>query len=711
MSKRKQTLLRSLGFLHTFFIGLGAIIGGSIVVLIGPTIAASGTTGAFLTLIFSSLIATITALVYTEITSVIPEVGGGYLWAKLTMPRPFPFFAGWVNWLAHTLGGTFYALSFSVMLTQFLQDIGLTFPIGTYAIERIMAIGLIVLFGYLNYSGIARVGWFSVIIGIFFVIVIVFYGVYGTYMGVVTGKLFSAVTDSVRFTNIPSIFIAMITVVIAFEGYEILAQTAEEAKSPLKNLPKAVLSTLLVATTLYVLVTISTMGILGEKSYDLSLLFGDRTVMVAASLAFKYGGPLVALGGLATILSSINSTMFSSSRVLLAMARAGEFPKFFADIHEKYRTPSNAIIFTTIMMSIASLFMDVLISAFVVGILFNLLFIIVNYSGIKLRIMYESKLNYGFKTPLFPLIPLIGLVTKMFFSFAAVIFNPIATLITLGLIAFGFFLYKGFIFKYEVEHELPLVTGHGSLLRKDYRIMVLYPSDKRMGLIQVASHIAREKEGELNIVHLIEVPQQTPLSSGAKLIERDARPLKDITDHLNEIGIPTRYLIRVTHSMQDALLATLEGEKIDLLIADLKDAVRLAARIDTPTGRKITGEPISSCDLILVNMDYPPVSYTRAKKIIILTEEKDKNIKERITEIFPDKEVTHRLVDPDDRAEILNIIEEIKSHEGEVSVVAFSYSVWKAVRRYRKRMLFPFIIFKRGTMSIEEFKHLFTGWR
>lgn len=711
MSKRSYSLLRSLGFLHTFFIGLGAVIGGSIVVLIGPTIAMSGTIGAVLTLILSSLIATITALVYSEITSAIPEVGGGYLWAKLTMPRPFPFFAGWINWLAHTIAGTFYALSFSVMLAQLLQDLNISLPIGHYLLERIIAIGLIVLFGYLNYSGTVKVGWFSVLIGILFVTIIALYGGYGIYVGTVTGKLVSAFTNSVRFTNASSIFIAMITVVIAFEGYEILAQTAEEAKSPLKSLPKAIISTLLAATSLYILVTISTMGILGEKSFDFSLRYGDRTVMVAASLLTKYGSPLIAIGGLATILSSINSTMFSSSRVLLAMSRAGEFPKSFADIHEKYRTPSNAIIFSTIAMSIMSIFMDVLFSALIVGILFNLLFIIVNYTGIKLRKMYENKLNYGFKTPFFPLLPLTGLVIKIFFFFVAFIIAPIATLITLGLIALGFFLYKGFIFKYEVQHELPIVMGHGSLVRKDYRIMVLYPSDKRMGIIQVASHIARLNDGEVNVVHIIEVPRQTPLSLGAKLMERDAKPLKDIIDHLNEIGIPSRYIIRVTHSLHDALLATSEEEKIDLLVADLNDAGRLAARIYVPTGKKVSGDLISGCDLLLVNMEFPPVSYTRARNVIVLTTEKELNLVDKVRKIFPDKDVTLNIIDTEKKKKILRTIEEIKSTQGEVGVVVFSYSVWQAVRKYRRRMLFPFIVFKRGSLSLEEFKEIFMWWR
>jgi len=711
LSQNRYKLLRSLGFMHTFFIGLGAIIGGSIVVLIGPTIAMSGTLGAIITLIVSSLIAAITALVYSEITSAIPEVGGGYLWAKLTMPRPFPFFAGWINWLAHTLAGTFYALSFSVMFTQLLYDLGFSLHIGAYFLERFVAVALILLFGFLNYSGTSKVGRFSVLIGLTFTAIIVSYAAYGSYIGVVSGKLVAALSDSVRFTNVPSIFIAMITVVIAFEGYEILAQTAEEAKSPLKNLPRAILLTLLAASALYLLVTISTMGVLGEGAYEFSLRFGDRSVIKAASMMFKYGGPIVALGGLATILSSINSTMFSSSRVLLAMARAGEFPKSFAEIHDRYRTPSNAILFSTAVMILMSFFMDVVVSAFIVGILFNLLFIIVNYSAIKLRLMYENKLSYGFKTPLFPLIPMLGLIVKIFFFFAALILSPLATLATLGLIAFGFFLYKGFIFKYEVEHELPLVVGHGSLVRKDYRIMVLYPSDKRMGLVQIASHIAKVKDGELNLVHLIELPEQTPLSFGSKLIERDAKPLKDITDHLNDLGIPSRYLIRVTHSIPDALLATTEEEKIDLIIADLRDAKRLAARLTIPAGRRIAGEPVSSCDLLLVNMNFPPVSYTRAKSVIAIVSENEKNIVERLEEIFPDKKVEARFVEPEKRREILKIIEEMIRKEGEVGIAVFSFSVWQSIRRYGRNFLFPFMVFKRGSFSIEELKQLFTGWR
>ncbi|MEM3837924.1 MAG: amino acid permease [Fervidicoccaceae archaeon] len=709
MSKKRYRLLRSLGFLHTFFIGLGAIIGGSIVVLIGPTIAMSGTLGAILTLCFSSLIALLTALVYTEITSAIPEVGGGYLWAKLTTPRPIPFFAGWINWLAHTMAGTFYALSFAVMLAQFLQSMGIPLALNPYLFERLVSILLIFVFSYLNYSGTSRVGWFSVSIGLFFTAIILTYGILGTYRGIATGDLSSAIFDSIRFTNIPSIFIAMITVVIAFEGYEILAQTAEEAKSPLKSLPRAILLTLLFATFLYLLVTIATLGILGKNAYPFSLKHSDRTVMQAASLLFSFGAPIIAFGGLATVLSSINSTMFSSSRVLLAMARAGEFPKFFAEIHEKHRTPANAILFSSIAMSVMSFFMDVVISAFIVGILFNLLFIIVNYSGIKLRLIYQNKLNYGFKTPFFPFIPLAGLLVKLFFFFAALVLSPIATLITLGLVALGIFLYKGFIFKYEVEHELPLIMGHGSLLRRDYRIMVLHPATRKMGIIQIAAQIAKEKNGEINILHLIKMPEQTPLVFGTKLMERDAKPLKDITDHLNDIGIPSRFIIRVTHSIPDALLASTEQEKIDLLIADVEDERRVVTRLTLPSGG-ISGVPISGCDLILVNTEYPFVSYNKAKSLIVLASENETNIADRLKEIFPDKEVSVTVVDPRNRKEILAKLEELRKTEGEVGVVVFSYTIWESIKRFRRRIFLPFFVFKRGSFSVEEFKSIFHGW-
>lgn len=710
MAKRKDKLVRSLGFMHTFFIGLGAIIGGSIVVLIGPTIALSGTLGALFTLIFSSLVATLTALVYTEITSAIPEVGGGYIWAKLTMPRPFPFFAGWINWLAHTMAGTFYALSFAVMFTQLFQGLGFHLGSHLYLVNRMIALALIFVFAYLNYSGTAKVGWFSVLIGVFFVSIILLYGVYGTFLGINTGKLSSALFDSVQFTNLPSIFVSMITVVIAFEGYEILAQTAEEAKSPLKSLPKAILLTLASATFLYLIVTISTMGILGDRAYEFSAFFGDRTVMEAASFLFNYGGPIIALSGLATILSSINSTMFSSSRVLLAMARAGEFPKFFSEIHEKHKTPSKSILFTAAIMAVMSFFMDLLLSAFVVGTLFNLLFIVVNYSGIKLRLLYEKKLNYGFKTPLFPIIPLSGLVVKIFFFFAALIFSPIATLITLGLVALGGVLYKGFFFKYEVEHELPIVTAYGSLIRKDFRVMVLYPSSKKMGIVQVAAHIAKQKDGEVNIAHIIKVPEQTPLSFGSKLMERDAKPLKDITDHLNEIGVPARYIIRVAHSVPDALLASLEQEKIDLLIADLEDEGRLVSRIELAR-RAFASHPMSGCDLLLVNSFYPYVSYIRAKSIIVLGRENEKSLAQRVEELFPGKEITLRVIESSKREEIMKVIEEIRTSGEEVGIIVFSYSLWSLVRRYKNRIFTPFMVFKRGAFSMEEFKSLFIRWR
>ncbi|WP_272985694.1 amino acid permease [Fervidicoccus fontis] len=702
-SERRLKLLRSLGNLHTFFIGLGAIVGGSIVVLIGPIIYLSGSLGSIIVLLMSAIIATLTALIYSEITSAIPEVGGGFLWAKLTMPRPFPFISGWVNWMAHMMSGTFYALSFSSMFLQFLAEIGFNIPfLPPYIFERLIAIILIIAFAYLNYSGVSKTGRFSIVIGIFFVASILLFSTIGIFSGIKSGELINGLLNSpAKFTSVSSFFIAMISVVIAFEGYEILAQTAEETKAPTKNLPRAIMETLIVATILYISVTISTIGILGTKAYSLSTIWGPDTVIRTASLAFRYGGIIVAAGGLATVLSSINSTMYSASRVLLAMSRAGEFPIVFSEIHKKYRTPSNSILFTMAVMIIMSLILDLTLSAFIAGVLFNVLFIIVNYTSIKLREFYGEKLKYKFLTPYYPLIPLTGLIIKVFLFFAALIIYPSATLFALLLIVIGYLIYRSYLFKYEVEHEFVTLESQGSLVRSDFRIMVLLPPEIRTNLIRLASDIAKAKNGEINLLKIIKTPYQLSVKDYRnEAVKKDVRSLKDIIDHLNETGIHARYSIKAARSKTEAIIASIDEERIDLLIMSAEDAMKLNSVMR-----------LSTCDILIVNTEYPYISYMKSKKIIAILSEDEKYIVDEVKEIFPDREIEEIIIEEEPNTNnISKTLNEVLSKESDITIILMSFNIWEKLTKYNltmKKLIFPYFVFKRGSFSIDVLRQIF----
>jgi APA family basic amino acid/polyamine antiporter len=105
------TLRRDLGLLDVTMIGVGAMIGTSIFVLIGVVTQDVGA-GILLVFLFNTVVTIFTATTYAELGSSFPEAGGGYLWAKKALPHPAEFISGWLSWFGHTVACSFYSLGF-----------------------------------------------------------------------------------------------------------------------------------------------------------------------------------------------------------------------------------------------------------------------------------------------------------------------------------------------------------------------------------------------------------------------------------------------------------------------------------------------------------------------------------------------------------------------------------------------------------------------
>jgi amino acid transporter len=243
-------------------IGIAAMIGGAIFVLVGPAMNEAGP-ALMVVFVINGVIAFFTALIYAELGSVLPEAGGGYQWIREGLPRPNAFISGWMAWFAHMIAGSLYAVGFGSFLGHFLTIIGLVqFP----GIDKLIAVLAIVLFTYINVKGISETGkignavTFSqlAIIG-----VLIIAGLVATF--------FVEHDWAVNFEDfLPKgamgLVLAMALTFIAFEGYEIIVQTGEEVKNPKKNIPRAIFLSLAVVVCIYVLFTFSFIGGLTQKN-------------------------------------------------------------------------------------------------------------------------------------------------------------------------------------------------------------------------------------------------------------------------------------------------------------------------------------------------------------------------------------------------------------------------------------------------------------
>lgn len=566
--------MRTLSLTDIIMVGIAGMIGGAIFVLTGPAIGLAGQ-AVLIAIIINAIITVFTAMAYAELGSAIPEAGGGYLWVREGLPRPNAFISGWMAWFAHIIAGSLYAVgfgSFLASLLKMMQVIGDQPLFGIIPLDKLIAIGSIAAFTYINIKGTSETGKTGTIVtviqlgAIFALIGAGFWTMYNN-------PGWTANFEDFMPMGIAGLVAAMGILFIAFEGYEIIVQTGEEVKNPKRNIPRAIFISLAIVVTLYSLVAFVSIGAIfpeGIASWKFIGDNGELGIMRAAEMFLPYGALIVLGGGMVSTLAALNATTFSSARVAFAMGRHYNLPHRLSSIHPKNKTPHVAIVISGIIMAFIAYALPLTDIAVAAGVIFLLLFTQVNVAVITVRKIYGDKLSYGFKTPLFPLIPVVGIFLKLGLALYLLVTQPLSWVITVLWILIGFAIYRMYTFKREIQHYAPLVTSEGDLKRQDYRVLIPYTPENPDRLLKYAIRVAKETAGEVNILRVITVPAQTPLSAGIAFADAAKRSFEPLEKLLDREGVPNHYLVRVSHDATEAVLATIEEQKIDLLVTDFE---------------------------------------------------------------------------------------------------------------------------------------------
>ena len=204
------------------------------------------------------------------------------------------------------------------------------------------------------------------------------------------------------------------------------------------------------------------------------------------------------------------------------------------------------------------------------GVIFLLLFTQVNIAVINIRRVYGDKLNYGFKIPLFPVIPIVGVFLKL----------GLALYLTChSAFQLGYFCPMGSSRLCTLSHVhfqkrnralCSSCTSIGDLTRKEYRILIPYTPENPDRLINYAIRIAKENDGEVNVLRVLTVPDQTPLSAGVAFGDAARKSFEPLEKILEQENILNHHLFRISHETSEAILATIEEQKIDLVIIDFE---------------------------------------------------------------------------------------------------------------------------------------------
>ena len=573
-------LAREMSLMDATLIGVGAMIGAGIFVLIG---IAAGVAGPGLLLSFSlnAVIALLTAMSYAELGSCYHDAGGGYLWVKEGLPKWNGFLSGWMSWFAHAVACSLYALGFGAYFGHVLGEFSIVLPHwGFFSPQKILAAGAAILFAYVNFRGASETGKVGNLATIAKIIILIIFIGFGLELIIRKGDWRTTFSPFLP-NGFSGVFKAMGLTFIAFQGFEVIAQSSEEIKNPKKNIPRAVFLSLLIVVPIYLLVAITAIGTVkpegGMKPWDYLALQKETALVNVARNFFVGGGVLILIGGLISTISALNATIYSSSRVAFAMGRDRNFPSFFSIVHPKNFTPQWAILASLIIVVLMAVSLPIEDVASAADIMFLLLFMQVNLAMISLR-KKRKDLDRGFKVPLFPYLSIAGILLLLFLAIYMFKYSILAWVVTIIWSGIGLLVYRFYSSNHEVEHIRKVQTLE-QIVKKEYSLLV-YLSDQShiKSILSIALAIARKHNANIIFLYVIELSEGKKLKAGIKLTDKAEEIMQQAQTFAEESSIFSKSIIKISHRISKGIYDTYVEEGCNFILLDRSKSSRFLER-------------------------------------------------------------------------------------------------------------------------------------
>jgi len=431
-----KTLRRALGALNLTLLGVGAIIGTGIFVLTGTVAAQNAGPAVVLSFILAGVASIFAALCYSEFASLVPMAGSAYTYGYATLGELIAWIIGWDLILEYALGAVTVAIGWSGYVVSFLDGIGIYIPPevqaarGTHLIEvpghgwQVMSTDLAhsLTQGGVNVAALPHATAIFNLPAVFIIFCVTTLLVLGiresatanniiVFIKVAVVLLFiggavAAINPANWHPFIPpnagtreafgwtGIMAGAGIVFFAYIGFDAITTAAQEAKNPQKDMPKAIIGSLLICTVLYIVVSLVATGVVPYKQLDVP----DPIALAADHAGLGWMSGIIKLGAIAGLSSVILVMLMGQSRIFWTMSRDGLLPQFVNKIHPKYRTPWITSIVTGTVVAFFAAILPVRDAASLVSIGTLLAFVIVSIGIMVLRVR-EPELPRPFKTP------------------------------------------------------------------------------------------------------------------------------------------------------------------------------------------------------------------------------------------------------------------------------------------------------------------------
>ena len=438
-------LKKTLTVFDLIVIGISAVVGTGIFTIIGTAIVGSSDgPGAGSAIVVSMVLAAIasvfSALSYSEIAAMIPVAGSAYTYTYATMGEFMAWMVGWILMLEYAISNITVASAWTGYLVQLLKgfkhilpsfvtncplwlrndyrtiyemsdrfgwdvhtkmpfihlpfNIEIPFAINIPAIAIVLILTLLLIRGIKESTKVA-----TIMVGVNMFIIISF---------IIVGAFYVKPYNWIPFApnGVEGIFTGAFVIFFAYVGFDAISTAAEETKNPQRDLPMAIMGTLVLCTILYVFTALVLTGVIPIHSIDTQAPLAHAMRFIGMDW---YAG-LISVGALCALTSVLLIYQLGTTRILFAMSRDNFLPKNLNVIHKKYKTPHVLTWIAGLIVIICAFFMDLNISAELCNFGTFTSFILICIAVLILR-KTEPDRERPFKVPFCPWFPLLGIFT------------------------------------------------------------------------------------------------------------------------------------------------------------------------------------------------------------------------------------------------------------------------------------------------------------
>jgi APA family basic amino acid/polyamine antiporter len=457
----ESQLKRSLGAFQLTLLGVGAIIGAGIFSTVG-TAAAGGAEhpGAGPAIVISFILTAITcgfaALCYAEFASMVPVSGSAYTYAYATLGELVGWIIGWDLIIEYAVGNVAVAISWSGYFQELLRNVGINFPdwlctdyrsaaqgalqvaeaqakggsaavqalggailqaahalasaphlLGIPIVFNLPAFLIVMLITVVLVVGIRESAWFNSAMVLLKLAIIAFFIIMGFFY-VKTANWHPFMPNGYH-----GVFTAAAIIFFAYIGFDAVSTAAEETKNPKRDMPIAILSSLVACTFIYILVALVLTGMLPWRQLDTA----EPLATAFSALGLKWPTIIISLGAVFATTSVLLVFQMGQPRIFFSMARDGLLPQWAAKVHPKYRTPHVTTWLTGIVVAVFASIANIneVVELTNIGTLFAFVLVCV---GITILRYKDPGRERPFRVPLGAwLIPMLGAAFCVFLMF------------------------------------------------------------------------------------------------------------------------------------------------------------------------------------------------------------------------------------------------------------------------------------------------------